>query len=350
MRLTALVLGALLLAPVRLVAQSQDKSKDPPAPPCTPKAGRAVVRGSLVDSATALPLDGAGIVLHWTTRGDTQKKEGETDHEGRFRMCDAPLGTPVMVQANFWGAHVETRLEAQTDTSGAPLALSVDAPHSLLQGRVLDQSSQAVSGASVRIAGLADARVTDPDGTFDFGRVPPGTYRVTVEHLAYKPVTDTVEVDFSTRVDATIHVAPDVIALAPISIEVHSLVLQRNGFYDRQKYGHGAFITRQQIEKEHVQESADVLRRVAGIRMQGPGRLGDRNVATARAGCPMRYIIDGTRTSTSYSIDYVSLGDIEGIEVYLGPSQVPSEYAAFPGETGGGCGLIIIWTRQNVKI
>src|SRR5438270_1297334 len=127
MRLTALALAALLLAPVRLVGQAKDK--DAPKPPCTPKSGHAVVQGSLVDSATALPLDGAGIVLHWSTSRDgemREKREGETDHQGHFRMCDAPLGMPVIVQANFWGQHVEARLDARSDTASAPLALRMD--------------------------------------------------------------------------------------------------------------------------------------------------------------------------------------------------------------------------------
>lgn len=341
-----LALLALLLAPGALAGQR----KDAPDPRCVAKPGRAVIRGTLVDSTTSLPLEGAGVVLRWGAdrNGELREKsEAETDHQGRFRLCDAPLGEPVLVRADFWSGHTELRL-TPTD-SAAQLTLELDAPHSLLQGRVVDQNNRAVAGASVRLEGLVDARITDPEGAFSFGRVPPGRYEVTVEHLAFTTVLDTLELDFATGVEATIRVAPGVIALDPITIVVRSLVLERNGFYDRQKYAHGQFITRQQIESQHLQESADILARLPGVRLQ-PRRFGDRSVATARAGCPMRFIVDGTRTTPNYSMDYVGLHDIEGIEVYLGPSQVPTEFSAFPGETGGSCGVVIVWTRQNLKL
>ena len=346
MRLSLVALLALLVAPGALAGQGKDKP-EPPKPPCEPTAGRALIRGTLVDSTTALPLDGAGIVLRWGAEL-REKKEGETDHQGRFRLCDAPLGTTVTVQANFWGGHTQVQV-TPTDTTSAPLALRLDAPHSLLGGHVVGPDGKPVEGAAVRLEGLVDPRITSPEGAFSFGLVPSGSYALTVEHLAFTTVVDTVDVDVSTGVDATIHVAPGVIAIAPISVVVRSLVLERRGFYERQKYGHGQFVTRQQIEAQHLQESADILARMPGVRIQAKA-FGDRSVATARAGCPMRYVVDGARTTQTYSMDFLTLGDIEGVEVYLGPSQVPTEFSAFPGETGGSCGLVIVWTRQNLKL
>lgn len=348
MRRTAPALVALLLVPAALLGQDKDARKPPP-PPCAPEPGRAVLRGTVVDSATALPLDGAGVELHWgADRAGVMRnsKEGETDHAGRFRMCDAPLDAPVVIDIRFWGSHVQRRV-VQADTAQAPLDIQMNAPHSLLQGRVLDPSNQAVAGATVRLGGMRDVQITDEQGGFKFGRVPPGSYEVKVEHIAFTTVMDTLEVDFGSGVEATVHVAPGVIPLAPITVVVRSLELERNGFYNRQKYGHGTFVTRQQIEARHFQESADILARVTGVRLQ-PRRTGGASVATARAGCPMRFLVDGVRTSPTYSIDYVLVGDIEGVEIYLGPSQVPMEFSAFPGEVGGNCGLVVVWTRRNL--
>lgn len=345
MRRTALVLAALLL-PGALAGQKREKDE-----PCTPKAGKGALEGVVLDSITRVPLESAGVSVRWQPDPRSayrDEQEGETDRDGRFRVCDVPRGLPLRVLAGFWGQRSVEREAHLDDTTAAPLTLLVDAPHSIVAGRVIDaQSGAPVAGASVRLEGLADAQITDAEGVFRFGRIPPRRYALQVEHLAFATLRDTLDVDVATGVDATIKLAPGVIALDPITVVVRSLVLERSGFYERQGRGNGHFVTRQQIDALHPLQSTEILRRVPSVRLQ---RGRDGVIALGRASCPFRYVIDGVRTGPDFSIDLIPTGDIEGLEVYLGPSQVPGEFAGFSSDPGGTCGVIVVWTRRRLKL
>jgi hypothetical protein len=209
------------------------------------------------------------------------------------------------------------------------------------------ESGQPVPGASIRLEGVPDARVTDADGAFAFGRVPPRRYPFEVTHLAFQALRDTLEVDVASGVDATLRIAAGVVPLEPIRVVVRSLVLDRVGFYERQRRNNGQFVTRQQIEARRPLQSSEILRRIPNLRLQ---RGRDGLVALGRASCPMRYVMDGVRTGPDFSIDLVPAADIEGVEVYLGPSQVPGEFTGPGSDLAGGCGVIVVWTRRNLKL
>lgn len=340
------LLFTLLLAPAALAAQTEAADE-----PCIPKPGMGLVEGTVLDSTTAIPLQGAGVFVRWQPDGRSdrwQERDGETDHRGRFRVCDAPPGVLLAVQAGFWGQRSAERNATLDEAMSASLVLRVDSPHSLLEGRVIDdRSNQPVAGAEVRLETVPNVQITNAEGAFGFGRIPPGTYAVEIKHIAFITVLDTLEVDLSTSVAATIRVAQGVIPLAPITVLVRSLVLERAGFYERRDRNSGHFVTRQQVEELKPLQSSELLRRIPSVRLQ---RGRDGVTALARANCPFRFVIDGVRTGPDFSIDLISTGDIEGLEVYLGPSQVPGEFSSFGSDMGGTCGVIVIWTRRNIKI
>jgi hypothetical protein len=61
----------------------------------------------------------------------------------------------------------------------------------------------------------------------------------------------------------------------------------------------------------------------------------------APARCAPEYIVD-ERTDNMFGPS-VPIRDIEAIEVYLGPSDVPGEFAG----SNSGCGVVVIWTRSG---
>lgn len=61
-------------------------------------------------------------------------------------------------------------------------------------GRVLDQTSAAVSGALVNLLDAGLSATTDGDGHFDFQPVTPGTHSILVAAVGFKPLTQSVTV------------------------------------------------------------------------------------------------------------------------------------------------------------
>ena len=64
-------------------------------------------------------------------------------------------------------------------------------------------------------------------------------------------------------------------------------------------------------------------------------------MARAPMRCPPDYIVD--ERNDNFFGPNTPIRDIEAIEVYTGPSDVPGE---FSGRTAG-CGVIVIWTRSG---
>jgi hypothetical protein len=58
--------------------------------------------------------------------------------------------------------------------------------------------------------------------------------------------------------------------------------------------------------------------------------------------CPPQYWIDGVMVS-GFNIDDMMPGDVEGIELYAGPSVVPPQFNN--PRSSVNCGLVLIWTR-----
>ena len=123
-------------------------------------------------------------------------------------------------------------------------------------------------------------------------------------------------------------------------------------FYERRERGSGDFFTRLEIEERNPVEFTDLLRRVPGVVLTQNGFSVQIRFSRAMrglgggGGCssPLIYL-DGAFIGGAG--DYVNLDNlvrpdqVEGIEVYKGPSQVPPQF----NMTGSACGVIVIWTR-----
>jgi outer membrane receptor for monomeric catechols len=134
-------------------------------------------------------------------------------------------------------------------------------------------------------------------------------------------------------------------------VVVAELARQRNllrDFYDRSERGFGHFITREQIEKRNPANLSDMMRQIPGARLI-PNRMGgtstlrfSRAIMTPGRDCPPQYWVDGVKT-WALNIDDILPQDVEGVEVYSGPSALPSQYNTRDGTTI--CGVVLIWTR-----
>lgn len=125
-----------------------------------------------------------------------------------------------------------------------------------------------------------------------------------------------------------------------------------HGFYERMERGFGTFITRGEIEDRSPDRVSDLFHAVAGVRIErrgdGTGRSGvtmARSAAFQDGGrCAIHYWVDGSRIpiASRFDVDELSPGDVEGIEVYRGPSEIPARFTRF----GDACGVVVVWTRD----
>ena len=231
-------------------------------------------------------------------------------------------------------------------------------PQTIVFGRVRSATGSPVARAEVWIEGTTLRTVTSDSGDFQLNGVPPGRVSVFVRRLGYFPGSRrlTLKTGDASRVMFT---------LDEMGVELDSVLVSAQlagsarmaDFRDRQASGNGVFITRAEIERRHVQRTLDIFRMVMGVRIVTDATGGNTRLVSGRANasgtpttrrsvgsvCPMQYYVDGAFISPgTFSIDEISPDQIEAIEIYRGPSEVPARFR----QQDTACGLVVFWTRE----
>jgi outer membrane cobalamin receptor len=155
--------------------------------------------------------------------------------------------------------------------------------------------------------------------------------------------------------DVVIRLAVDAVAIDALTVEAEAVVpwLDRVGFYERKRVGQGTFIDRPAIDKRNPRRTSDILRGIAGVRLTHSRSEGTdvflraaMSASIAHRQCRPPIFLDGIAVATQLGnridLDSILPGDIEAIEVYAGPAQVPPQY----GGATSACGVILLWTRR----
>jgi hypothetical protein len=283
------------------------------------------------------------------------------------------------------------------------LALGVSAPVAgqdrsgatgTLAGEVVSAETGApLAGATVRVVGVERSAVTTETGGFHFGRLPVGDHRLRVEYMGHTTeVTglrlEPAEVEFLT-VRLTLRAVP----VPGLDVEVASR--SRTGlmapFWARRKLGIGEFFTRQELAAFEGMGLQTVWREASGVtatrctpqaidafssRMDPNARRSmDRAlegtpfstadlekeggqetlylpgcwlpVMTRGRQCRPAFVVDGSPLMGSPAqqaadVSDVDPRDVQGVEIYRGPSEIPGIY-----RMRSDCGLIVLWTRTG---
>jgi hypothetical protein len=222
------------------------------------------------------------------------------------------------------------------------------AQHGTLRGAVRDSVGAPIANADVGIVALRRLTRTDEQGRFEFSKVPHGKTELSVRRLSYEPRTVNVVVaadpgDSLFIVTLLAHPA----FLNAVNV-TKGEVRQREmieDYYRRVTRGVGQYITRGDIEKRWGGTPSDLLRSTPGVRMvrvaSGKGIRFPTTSINRRDCAPMIWV-DGQR-APGMEIDDITLGDIEGIELYSGPSTTPMQFSQAQG--ANSCGTIVIWSR-----
>jgi hypothetical protein len=217
---------------------------------------------------------------------------------------------------------------------------------SVLRGTVVDhRTGEPLDGAAVALAsgpggtpGIG-TRVTNRNGHFLFQRVPPGTYRLTVNLLGYSTLWETLRVEEAQEMRVVL-----TLSVSPVELDPIEVVAERRlrgplvDFERRRRRGMGTYFTREDIESRAPYAITDLLRTVPGVRVIPAGQFGEQAVRL-RGSCRPTVYVDGIRTSIDRDIDHILPPEtVEAIEVYKG-AELPARFLNNP------CGAIIFWTR-----
>jgi hypothetical protein len=231
---------------------------------------------------------------------------------------------------------------------GAASVSAQEPKKSEIRGTVVKASDRTpIAGARISLEGHDLLLNTDGKGRFKFPKVAAGTYVIRAEVEGFPSATSTLVVAKGDRVDVEFQVGrDDAVTLPELTVtEANTVVSPVAEFNRRATTGNGQYLTREFIEKRAAPTLSDLLRGVPGVRTRCPrSQRGCVLTFSRHAGCSPAYFIDGLRADPVV-LNLISPTDIEGVELYSGPSETPPELEGFRS----ACGAIAIWTRVGEK-
>lgn len=216
-----------------------------------------------------------------------------------------------------------------------------------VKGLIRDDAGKAVPAVEVT-AGVDGPRIrSDSLGGFVFAALPAGPATLYFRRLAYAPDTATIDVpaNDTTNIDVTLTVVAQHLSAVVVQDDPNYRRLLRD-FESRRRAGFGHFITRADIERRQPRVMSEMLRLIPGAVLV-PGPAGTERLRFSRSAgsrdCPPQYWMDGLPVDRYFNIDDIAPMDVEGVEIYAGPSVTPPQFAGM--NTTAACGTVAIWTR-----
>ncbi|MFL5594265.1 MAG: carboxypeptidase-like regulatory domain-containing protein, partial [Gemmatimonadaceae bacterium] len=224
----------------------------------------------------------------------------------------------------------------------AALAISTTAgaqSQSVLTGTVVVDAtpSPPLGDAEIAVPGLKLVAHTDSSGRFFFNNIPKGSFRVTVRRVGYSGMAVNAKFSGSDTLAADFALTPLTVTLDTVSVKGKAPVYGKfQEFEDRRHTGFGAFMTREQIDKERDRPLGELMTRFPGVRVQRYGS--EAAIASHRGGvrridafdrrkgapnaCYAQVYLDGVRVyggeagEPLFNINMIEASSIEGIEYY----------------------------------
>jgi hypothetical protein len=223
---------------------------------------------------------------------------------------------------------------AQQDSPGRP-------DSSAILGQLTAwQTHEPIRGALVEVVGTRLATTTDSSGHFALTGVAPGVYVLKIRAIAYAPRTWRLALE-----PREVLTRPFELQLLPYQLP--EVVVKGKGlsrfadFERRRQSGMGYFLTKEQIERRGPATLVDLLVMVRGVEQVCLSNDCVAKMVRSPPGCYPQYFLDGYE-STPYFARHTPPGDIQGVEIYRGSSEIPGEFIG----SNSGCGVIAIWTKS----
>lgn len=215
-----------------------------------------------------------------------------------------------------------------------------------------------LAGALVTVIGSERRTLTDSIGGFHLEGLAPGEHMVEVSFIGHQTLQHPVRLTGADAVRIDLELPVEAVPLRGVEVEGRGrMSAGMVGFHERRERATGFFFTADDIAAMQARLVTDLLRRVPGATVQsieGPYgrsqvvRMGRALGAAGARECSAVYYMDGIPFPVSADVGintYVSIRDIEGVEVYSGTSRIPSRFNT--GQMNTRCGVIAIWTRTG---
>jgi hypothetical protein len=336
-------------------------------PGMTLPKGTGALLGIVTDFDTDTPLRGAQVAAMWTEltfdRGVLQAMTLErsggavTDSLGQYRLCGVPTDSWLLVQIQHEdrigsafqlaipeasgvhvrhlafsreGAHARAVLDsALRDTSRALAPLAGTAT---IAGIVRGSGGRPMPKVQVRVVGSAPNTRTDGNGWFTLTGLPSGTHELEVRELGFPVQRLPVELrrGRTTRQEIQLEGVQTLEGVRAIATRSRYEKFETN----RRLSLTGLFLTQEQIEKRHAQNTSELFSSFAAFRVVGNGP--DAVVLNARGGCRPNVVVDYMQFQ---DINLIPPSLIAGIEAYPTTNGAPAEFTNL-------CGVIRIWVKR----
>lgn len=222
---------------------------------------------------------------------------------------------------------------------------SAQAVGTRVTGKVLDAGTGApVDRAFLTLSPTSRRTLSDSVGRFVLPDVPPGLYRMEIQHIGYADRMVEFEVQGRGTTHVEVRLTTQPIALEPLRVEVdyRPRYLERQGFYERMEQGAGTFFDPAWVERWNVGivNGDDFLER---IKQFAPSFSPIAKLFSASCSGPLVYV-DGVRdpAGSASLLSELAAHEIGAVETYPGFYGVPD----FVDYEASKCGAIAIWTRR----
>ena len=225
----------------------------------------------------------------------------------------------------------------------------------ILTGVVTTEDASPIRLARVSITGTTLNVLTEADGSFRLAGVPAGVQTIEVKLLGYTPLALAVDVLDGESMNMKLLLSSTPVTLSPVEVRADSARTNFlvKGFNARKARGAGTFFDQKEIVSMQPRQVTDVLRRVAGLRIESFGtgsvvQMGRNAAGMANRLCPVVFFINGSPfplTEHNSINNFLSPEELVGVEVYNGASQIPQQFSA--GMYNTRCGVVALWTRSG---
>jgi len=253
-----------------------------------------------------------------------------------------------------------------------------------LQGRVLTEGTRRpIANAMVAISRFDLRAVTDSLGRYRLEKIPRGEQLVVTRAVGYRPDSSVTVFDGDEALVSDVVLKIALNELPTVAVRETSTPVPRGkmaAYEERKARGIGHFVDRALLAKGENRQLGEILAsNVPGVSIyRGTGSkawaASSRTTSTgkcamcrvtrseimdpsdASSGAPLACYLDvyldgavvyssSARGTQLFNLNSFQASEIEAIEVYSGISQIPVQY----NKTSGGCGVMLIWTRDGKR-